>query len=308
MLRVVFFGSAGGYSAAHLDAIARVHRVIGVFSALQSRGARRVIGRIVRSTGFRSDPCGVIASQHGIPRWWTNRQASTVAARVASLKPDVICIAGYPWVLPASVWRQAPLGALNSHGSLLPRHRGVLPLFWIYYHDDKDTGVTVHRVNERADAGEIMCREAYPLARGFSVERLSALNAERGSRMLMKAFDAVSAGVAGIPQDDTQATHAPRVRPGASMVDFTWDVERVWHFLAGLFPRFVEPLQDQNGACVAYGAVLGYQRAPHTQLLGTVRRAQVGWYLYCEGGIVMLGPDTDNASLAKAVDIAKVST
>jgi methionyl-tRNA formyltransferase len=290
VLRVVFFGSAGDYSAAHLCAIAEVHRVVGFFCALQSRGARGVAGRLLRSAGLRSDPCSLVARRHGIPRWFTDRSATGVAERMSSLAPEVICIAGYPWLLPASVWRQPPLGAVNSHGSLLPRHRGILPLFWIYYHDDRETGVTVHRVSEYADAGDVICQDAFPLARGFPVEQLSALNAERGSRMLVEALDAVSAGRSGISQDEARSTRAPMVCPGRAMVDFAWDVERVWHFLAGLFPWFVEPLRDPDGTPVGYGAVLGYERARHGQTPGTVRRAGAGWHLCCEGGVVSVGP------------------
>ena len=290
MLRVVFFGSAGRYSATHLTALVAAHRVVGVFCALESRGARGVIGRILRSVGARSDPCTGIARDHGIPVRFTDRKSTDLAARVSSLAPDVICVAGYPWLLPATVWRLPPLGALNSHPSLLPRHRGVLPLFWIYYHDDRTTGVTVHRLDERADAGDIICQDAYLLARGFPVEQLNTLNADRGSLVLLQALQAVSAGRSGTPQDDQQSTRAPLVAHGASMVDPAWDVERVWHFLTGLFPRFIEPLHDSDGRPVNYSGVIAYERIAHDQTIGTVRRDSTGWRLHCVGGVVTLGP------------------
>ncbi len=288
MLRVAFFGSAGAYSATHLTALIAAHQVTGVFCGLESRGVRGVVGRALRSTGVRSDPCTRVAREHDIPVWFTNGTTSLPA--VSSIKPDVICVAGYPWLLPASVWQSAPLGALNSHASLLPRHRGVSPLFWIYFHDDKTTGVTIHRINDRPDAGEIVSQDVFPLARGFPVDQLNVINAERGSRLLLEAVAAVSSGASGAPQDDAGATLAPRVPPGASMLDPSWDVERVWHFLTGLFPRFVEPLRDSEGRAVEYGSQFTYERISHTHQSGTVHRDANGWRLYCASGFVSLVP------------------
>jgi methionyl-tRNA formyltransferase len=311
-LRIVFFGSLGAYSAAHLDALAKVHRVVGVFTALQSTGARRLVGRMWRALAFPSDRCGIIARRHGVPRWFTDRDATDVAARMLPLDADVVCVAGYPWLLPPGVWQQPRLGALNSHGSLLPRHRGILPLFWIYYHDDKETGVSIHRVNERADAGEIVCQEVYPLPRGFPVERLSAMNTERGSRLLLKALEAVAAGDAGVHQDETKATCARMVMQGTSMVDFSWDVERVWHFLAGLFPRFIEPLHHPDLGRIPYQGVIGYERVSHSISPGSVAPGAGGWHLFCAGGIVHLASapafrPMKRLTLAAALEYEKLS-
>jgi hypothetical protein len=73
------------------------------------------------------------------------------------------------------------------------------------------------------------------------------------------------------------------------MVDFAaWDVERVWHFLAGLYPRFQEPLVTEDGTPVRYGGVRGYLREQHHHPPGTVRREAGDWDLYCNGGRVQL--------------------
>jgi methionyl-tRNA formyltransferase len=288
-VKVVFFGGLGAYSARHLEAIAATHRVVGTICGVERRGPRAAVGRLLRSVGLRSDPCGAVCRRRGIPRWFADRDGARAAALVDELRPDVIGIAGYPWLLPATVWTRPPLGAFNSHASLLPRHRGVLPLFWIYYHDDRETGVTVHRVTDGADAGDIVAQTRFPLARGLPVDRLSELNAEHGSRLLAGALDAAQAGeLRAAPQDDGAVTYARRVAPGTPMLDRAWDVERVWHFLAGLCPRFVEPLRDTDGRRVAYRAVCGYDRAAHDRAAGMVRRIDGSWRLYCNGGVIHL--------------------
>lgn len=288
MLRVMFFGTSSSYSAAHLNTLAGAHRVVGVFCAA-GRGARGVAGRILRTTGLLNDPCGTVARAHGVPRWFVDRDASAAADRITALRPDIICVAGYPWLLPPSIWTRPPLGAVNSHPSLLPRHRGVLPLFWVYYHDDRQTGVTVHRISGHADSGAILEQDAYPLARGLEVDRLNALNTERGAAAMARALGSLAEGSScDIPQNSAAATCAPFVRAGTPMVDFSWDVERVWHFLSGLFPWFTEPLRDADGDRIAYAGVLGYERTSHDRVAGSVSGADKERHLFCRGGLVRL--------------------
>jgi hypothetical protein len=92
-----------------------------------------------------------------------------------------------------------------------------------------------------------------------------------------------------IPQDESRATLAPRLRSKTPMVNFPeWDVERVWHFLSGLFPQFLEPLYNKDGRRIRYRGVLGYVRGEPATDPGIVRRAPYGWDLACRGGVVRL--------------------
>jgi methionyl-tRNA formyltransferase len=213
-----------------------------------------------------------------------------IASQLRELRPDLMCIAGYPWILPIDLLTVPPLGTINLHPALLPRHRGLLPLFWIYYRDDRTTGVTVHRATAEADAGGILGQVSFPLERGFPVEELNRLNGRRAAEVLGPVLRNLAVGRAEArPQDDAVATAAPRVRPGTPMVAFeSWDVERVWHFLAGLFPRFEEPLTGEDGAPIRYAAVRGYRREAHGRPPGTVGQAAGGYDLYCLGGSVHL--------------------
>jgi methionyl-tRNA formyltransferase len=199
---------------------------------------------------------------------------------------------GYPLIVPSTTLRIAPAGAVNVHGSLLPRHRGILPLFWIYYHDDRETGVTVHRATEQADAGDILGQRAFPLPRGYSVGELNRRNGRVGAELLRDVLGRIERGAAdGVPQDERRATLAPGVPPGTPMVRFgEWDVERVWHFCAGLNPWFREPLRTAGGRAVRYSAVLGFERRPSGLPPGTVEQSDAGYILHCIGGLVRLAP------------------
>jgi methionyl-tRNA formyltransferase len=220
----------------------------------------------------------------------TDANDSAVAERLSSLRPDLICIATFPRLIPPEIIALAPLGAINVHPSLLPRHRGPLPLFWTYYADDRMSGVTVHHASQVFDAGDIILQESFPLPRAYPATKLNEDVGLRGAALLRSAVQALACGQAPrVVQDERAATIAPRVRPGVPMVRFDeWDVERIWHFLAALSPRFREPLIDNEGRPVFYQTVTGFERRC-SSVPGTVEPIGSGWKLHCRGGVVLLG-------------------
>lgn len=294
MLTVAFFGSGGAGSMVPLEAVSRCHRVIAVVSPA---GTRSRFGRAIRSLVSR---CG-IGNRAVMSKWARIHDAplyDAVSGRdpdlaecLKQLRPDVICVSGFPWILSDEILGTARRCALNVHSSLLPRHRGPNPLLWIYYHNDQRTGVTVHRMNQRADTGEILAQEAFDLPRGFAVDRLYARKAELGAKLLVQVLDTLETGEPKpVAQDERFATYAPRVSQGVRMVNFgEWDVERVWHFLSGLRSRRREPLWDAHQKKVRYHSVLGFTPGDCRYAVGELRPAPFGWNLYCRGGSIQLG-------------------
>ena len=292
-MRVVFFVAGGDMGYLPLCAVAEHNEIIAfVRPAYRGQRVRHLVRSIAEKVGLRKlDPIAQWARARGIQirQAWTGNDPEIVS-QIKGLRPDLICIATFPMLLSRDLFAIPKFGALNLHPSLLPRHRGPAPLFWIYYHDDRRTGVTVHRVNEKADAGDILSQDSFDLARGFNVDLLHRVKAERGALLLARAVGAVeSENPHGLPQNESLATPAPRIKPGTRMANFEmWDVERVWHFLAGLCPKFREPLTDQAGMQVCYEEVLGYERSIHHLTPGHLERTTDGWRLFCSGGLILL--------------------
>jgi methionyl-tRNA formyltransferase len=292
-MRIVFFGSGGEGSMVPLETISRSHQVIALVRPFRSRSWWRQIASSIRSrTG--------IGIQAAMAKWARIRDVpmldatsgcdSELAIRLRRLAPEVICVSAFPWLLGNEILQLASRGAVNVHSSLLPRHRGPNPLLWIYYHSDRQTGVTVHGMIERPDAGPIFAQAAFPLPRGFPVDRLYAQKARLGGELLLQVLNQLESGrVEPTAQEERLATAAPRVAHGTRMVDYSeWDVERIWHFLSGLCPRRREPLSDHRGREVRYKAVLGYTEGDCGKPPGLVESASFGWNLCCRGGSVQL--------------------
>jgi methionyl-tRNA formyltransferase len=88
---------------------------------------------------------------------------SRIAPLLESLRPDLVVCMGFPWKVPADALAVPPLGWLNGHPSLLPRHRGPVPIAWAIRNGDTEVGITFHRMDAELDTGAILAQASHPL-------------------------------------------------------------------------------------------------------------------------------------------------
>jgi methionyl-tRNA formyltransferase len=180
-----------------------------------------------------------LAQRHGIPVWEVARlRAPETLATLAAYRPDLICVACFPWRLPVSLLTLPPLGCLNLHPSLLPANRGPQPLFWTFREGQRETGVTVHLMEERFDAGDILEQEAIAVPDGISYAELEQLCAARGALLLARAVHALCNGSAQRrPQDERRSSYHPAPGPEDLIVPAaTWEARHVYNFICGIAP------------------------------------------------------------------------
>jgi methionyl-tRNA formyltransferase len=100
------------------------------------------------------------------------------------------------------------LGCINVHGALLPRYRGRLPSFWVLANGEKETGTTVHFMNEDLDDGPILLQERVPIAPDDTQDSLIRKTKTVGARLVVEAIDRLEQGaVTTLPNDRSQATY-----------------------------------------------------------------------------------------------------
>jgi methionyl-tRNA formyltransferase len=87
---------------------------------------------------------------------------STIAPLLASVEPDLVVCMGFPWKVPPEALAVPRLGWFNGHPSLLPRHRGPLPVAWAIRAGDDETGITFHRMDAELDTGPILSQRPFP--------------------------------------------------------------------------------------------------------------------------------------------------
>jgi methionyl-tRNA formyltransferase len=125
-----------------------------------------------------------------------------------AFEPDLGLCTGYPWLLPPEVLAVPRLGVVNSHPSLLPRHRGPFPWAWAVRENDHEMGLTVHLMDAQFDTGPILAQGSRPMPEDVTLEGLIPTVRALSEELLPKALRRVLEGDRGDPQTDEGATYA----------------------------------------------------------------------------------------------------
>ena len=215
-LRVLFMGTPQIAMPA-LDALAS-NPAVAVVAAVTPPDRRRGRGQILEPT-----PVKRRALELGIPVMQppTLRDPDAVAA-LAAYAPDIIIVAAYGQLLPPAVLDLPPLGCLNLHPSLLPRHRGPAPVAGAILAGDAATGVSIMRLDAGMDTGPIIAQRERPIAPDDDAATLTAALFADGAALLNAIIPQWAAGtIPAIPQDDAQATYTAKIERADGLVDWT---------------------------------------------------------------------------------------
>jgi len=153
----------------------------------------------------------------------------TVVASLAALRPDLFVVCDYGQILSRDLLSVPPLGGINLHGSLLPRHRGAAPVQWAIREGDAVGGVSVIHMTPALDAGNVIVARSTPVGPRETAAELEPRLAELGAGAVIDAVERMQAAVAatgtvvgiGIPQDTAKATRAPRLSKQDGIVDWS---------------------------------------------------------------------------------------
>ena len=141
-------------------------------------------------------------------------------ALLSATPHDVMVVAAYGLILPASVLAIPPLGCLNIHASLLPRWRGAAPIHRAIEAGDSETGVTIMRMDVGLDTGAMLLREALPIAPDDSTGSLHDKLASLGASMIVDALRRLET-LSAEPQPDKGVTYAAKIAKEEAALDFT---------------------------------------------------------------------------------------
>jgi len=191
--------------------LARGARVVGVVTHPDDPGEARWFGSVAELARAAGLPCHVVRSA----------RSPELLETIRGLRPDLVFSCYFRRLLPGALLALPRLGALNLHGSLLPRYRGRAPVNWAVLHGERETGATLHHMVERADAGDIVDQEAVPIGPEDTAGEVSLRVAEAAVRVLDRQLDALERGDAPRrPQDERLATCFGRRRPEDGRIDW----------------------------------------------------------------------------------------
>jgi methionyl-tRNA formyltransferase len=163
--------------------------------------------------------------------------ANSLLGHLPMANPDLIVVIAFGQKLSEEFVASATLGAVNLHGSLLPKFRGAAPIQWSILSGDIHAGVTVIRVAPIMDGGAMLARRSTSIGANETAGELHDRLAELGVDALRETIRNLEIGRAvEEPQDERQATRAPKLSRAMAWVDFSKPAREVSCRIRGLSP------------------------------------------------------------------------
>lgn len=136
-----------------------------------------------------------VANKHGIPlRFIRNPNSIDILNRLRAIAPDLIVSYSAPSVFKPALLSIPSRGCINLHCSLLPKYAGLLPSFWVLFKGERETGATVHFMDDRIDNGAILMQEVVLIAPGMSMFELIKKTKAVGGQLIVKVVTSLQQG------------------------------------------------------------------------------------------------------------------
>ena len=241
-MRIVFMGTPDFAACSLQKLIDEQFEIVGVFTQLDKP----------RNRGMKLQPSAVktVALQAGLPVFQpTTMRDEASLEMLAALQPDILAVVAYGKLLPDEMLALPRFGAVNVHGSLLPKYRGAAPIQWAVLNGDRETGVSTMYLNHDMDAGDIIFTEQTPIGEQETAGELFDRLAEMGADLLVKTLRAIEAGTAPRhAQDHTAATYTKPLTKELCPIDWSRTAREIIKHVCGLSPWPVATTELQGAS------------------------------------------------------------
>lgn len=215
-MKIVFMGTPD-FAVKALEALAARHEVVCVYTREPQEAGR--------GKKLTKSPVHEFAEAHGIlVRTPKTLRSAEAQAELKALQADILVVAAYGLILPQAVIETFPLGCINIHGSLLPRWRGAAPIQRAIEAGDNESGITIMKVVEKLDAGDMLLKGSVPITAETTGETLHDAMAGLGAELIVKALDNWQ-NLHAEPQDERLVTYAAKIDKAESRLDFSMPAE-----------------------------------------------------------------------------------
>ncbi|MCY9848732.1 bifunctional UDP-4-amino-4-deoxy-L-arabinose formyltransferase/UDP-glucuronic acid oxidase ArnA [Pectobacterium jejuense] len=187
------------------------YEIQAVFTHSDAPGENHFYGSVAKAAAEMDVP--VFAPEDVNHPLWVNR--------IRELAPDVIFSFYYRTLLSDDILQLPSFGAFNLHGSLLPRYRGRAPVNWVLVNGETQTGVTLHKMVSRADAGDIVAQSVVTIDEEDTALTLHGKCRTAAAALLTQQLPLIrSREITLTPQDDSQASYFGRRTAADGLIDW----------------------------------------------------------------------------------------
>lgn len=229
-LRIVFMGTPE-FAVASLDALVKAeYNIVGVITAPDKPAGR---GMKVMESAVKK-----YAVEKGLHVLQPEKLKNSIfLEELRSLDADLQIVVAFR-MLPEVVWNMPLLGTINVHASLLPQYRGAAPINWAIMNGEKETGITIFKLQHEIDTGNILLQAKVGIGDDETAGELHDRLKEVGANLLVKTVEGLADGsLKEKPQPEAeQIKHAPKIF--TENCEITWDnsADDIHNLIRGLSP------------------------------------------------------------------------
>lgn len=239
-MRIVFMGTPDFAEASLKKLIDEKFDVVGVFTQPDKPKGRGM--------ELSFSPVKELALASGLPVYQpVKMRDGTAYEEIKALSPDILVVVAYGRILPDEILALPKYGAVNVHGSLLPKYRGAAPIQWAVLNGDKLTGVSTMYLASEMDTGDVIYTAETEIGEfetsGELFDRLKLLGAE----LLVKTLRDIEKGIAPrTPQDHSKASYVSQLDKSLSPIDWNKSPRSVVKWIYGLQPWPVATMEMEG--------------------------------------------------------------
>ena len=182
-------------------------------------------------------PVKIFAEENNLlviqPEDFKDKQSQT---QLALLNPDVMVVAAYGQILPKSILEIPKLGCLNIHASLLPRWRGAAPIERAILEGDRETGISIMKMNEGLDTGDILLDKKCTISNHETAQTLHDTLSNIGANAILETLNMLPT-LKARPQQNNDATYAEKVTKDEAQIDWHQSAEKISRVIRAFNPR-----------------------------------------------------------------------
>jgi len=175
-----------------------------------------------------------------------NSQA--VIEKIKKIQPDLLITAHFEKLLKKAIIEIPRMGCLNLHPSLLPYYRGMAPQHFPIINGEKETGISVHFIDETADTGNIVLQQKITLSDQMYVSDLQLVWAKMYPTVMCEAVDRVMSGYKGIEQNKSEGSYYGKLKRSQCKIDINGSVNDAYNLIRGVSMPYYGAYIEENDA------------------------------------------------------------
>lgn len=229
---------------------------------------------------------------------------TSIIDEIKNIKPDFIFVAAYGKILNKEILDLPKFGSINVHSSLLPKYRGAAPINWSIINGDKTTGVTIMKMDEGMDTGDIILSNEINISDYDNVETLTEKLAITGSNLIeifIKNFKNKGYQFESFAQNDNESSIAPKMNKDISKINWEKDSNTINNLIRGSYPWPGANCLDSNDQLVNI-----WEAVPDNKIFGEpgeIKKNNNKMYVCCgKGSLEILKIQKSGRKVMSGVD------